>query len=117
MVRPQPLRSLFVELKTLSALMSETAENAAASLRVQLEISKRIVEMTRQITTMTDLTREANRAYESLSDILSAMSSISSNAIQVDEISVGIQRLEMASQSMPKSKPMFRCNNSSLAAD
>jgi hypothetical protein len=37
-----------------------------------------------------------------LSDILLTISSFSTTAIQVDKLSVGIQRLEVASQSMHK---------------
>jgi hypothetical protein len=103
MVSIQPVHSLLKGLNPASALMSETAENVAASLRIQLETSKKIVEMTCQMATMTDLAREANRACESLSDILLTISSLSSKAIQMDELSVGIQRLEVASQSMHKS--------------
>ena len=94
---------LFKGLNRASALMSETAENVAASLRTQLETAKKIVEMTCKMVTMTDLAREANRACESLSDILHTLSSFSTTAVQVDELSVGIQRLEVASQSMHKS--------------
>lgn len=97
------MHGLFTVLNSGSALMSETAENVAASLRIQLETSKKIVEMTCKMATMTDLAREANRACESLSDILLTISSFSTAAIQVDELSVGIQRLEVASQSMHKS--------------
>lgn len=83
--------------------MSQTAENVTASLRNQLETSKKIVEMTCQMATMADLAKEANRAYESLSDILLTISSLSITGIQVDELAVGFQRLEMASQSMQNS--------------
>lgn len=103
MVSIQLVHSLFEGLNPASALMSETAENVAASLRIQLRTSKKIVEMTCQMATMTDLAREANRACERMSDILLTISSPSSTAIQVDEISIGIQRLEVASQSMHKS--------------
>ena len=107
MVSIQLVHSLFKGLNPASALMSETAENAAASLRIQLEISKKIVEMTCQMATMTDLAREANRACERMSDVLLTISSLSSTAIQVDEISVEIQRLKVASQSTHKSKSML----------
>lgn len=95
-------------LNPASALLSETAENVAASLRIQLETSKKVVEMTRQMATMTDLAKEANRVCERMSDILLTISSLSSTATQVDEISAGIQRLELASQSIHKSNP---CSN------
>lgn len=107
MVSIQLVHSLFEGLNPASALMSETVENAAASLRTQLEVSKKIVEMTCQMATMTDLVREANRACERMSDVLLTISSLSSTAIQVDEISVGIQRLEVAAQSTHKSKSML----------
>lgn len=90
-------------LNPASALMSETAESVAAGLRIQLETSKKIVEMTCKMATMTDLAREANRACESLSDILLTISSFSTTAIQADELIVGIQELEVASRSMHKS--------------
>lgn len=92
------MQSLFRGLNPASALLSETAENVAASLRIQLETSKKVVEMTRQMATMTDLAKEANRVCERMSDILLTISSLSSTATQVDEISAGIQRLELASQ-------------------
>ena len=103
MVGIRLVHGLFKGLNTASALMSETAENVAASLRIQLETSKKIVEMTCEMATMTELAREANRACESLSDILLTISSLPTTAIQVDKLSMGIRRLEVASQSMHKS--------------
>lgn len=97
------MHGLFKGLNPASTLMSETAENVEASLRIQLETSKKIVEMTCKMATMTDLAREANRACESLSDILLTISTFSTTAIQVDELSMGVRRLEMSSQSMHKS--------------
>lgn len=97
------MHGLFKGLNLVSALMSETAEKVAASLQIQLETSKKIVEMTCEIATMTGLAREANRACESLSDILLTISSFSTTAIQVDKLSMGIQRLQVASQSMHNS--------------
>jgi hypothetical protein len=90
--------------------MSETADSVAASLKIQQETSKKIVEMTSQMATMTDLAREANRAYERMSDILLIISSMSSTTIQVDEISMGIQRLETTAQSMHKYKAELLSN-------
>ena len=83
--------------------MSETAENAAASLQIQLETSKKVVEMTAQINTMTDLAMEASRACEIFSDILLTLSAIPTITAQIDEVSDGVQRLEVASRSMHNS--------------
>jgi hypothetical protein len=90
--------------------MAETAENVATSLKVQLEISTKIVEMTCRMATMTDLVKEANRTYKRLNDILHTISFLSSPATQVDEMSAGIRTLMIASQSThistsPRSKP------------
>lgn len=104
---------LFTVLNQTSALLSETAENVSASLRIQLETSKKIAEMTCKMATMTDLAREANRACESLSDILLTMSSFSNPAIEVDKLFMGMQRLEVASQSMHKSRSTLQPNTSS----
>ena len=108
MVDIQLVHSLFDRLSPASTRMSETTENVAASLRIQLETSKKIVEMTCQMATMTDLAREANRECESLRDILLTISSLTVTAIQVDELAVGIQRLEVASQSMQNSRSMLQ---------
>lgn len=108
MVRIQLVQSIFKGFNPASALMSDTAEKVAASLRIQLETSKKVVEMTCRMATMIDLAREANRVCERMSDILLTISSLSSTANQVDEISAGIQRLELASQSIHKSNP---CSN------
>jgi hypothetical protein len=104
------VHGLFVELRVVSTIMSETFEKATASLQIQQEVSKKIVGMTHQLTVMTDLTTEANRAYETLSEILLTFSSLSIWATQVDELSVGIQKLEAASQSTHKTDSMVSSN-------
>ena len=107
-VKPNPAaevpQALRLDPRSLSSRTpGMTAENVAASLRIQLETSKKIAEMTCEMATMTELAREANRACESLNDILLTISSISTTAIEADKLSMGIQRLEVASQSMHKS--------------
>ena len=92
----------FQRLTLVSSLMSETAEKVATSLKIQLETSKKVVEMTCQMTTMTNLAREANRTYEMMNDVLLTVSSLSSTAIEVGEITAGIRSLEIAAQSMYK---------------
>lgn len=54
--------------------MSQTLENTQASLFLQLEISRKIVEMASQLSTMTNLKREAEQAYQMMNDILLAVS-------------------------------------------
>lgn len=83
-----------------SALLSETAEKAAASLRVQQETSSTIIKMAHELTAMTDLAREAQRTSESLSDILFTMSLPPVTVAEVDNLFEGIQRLQVASRSM-----------------
>lgn len=113
MVGIQLIHVLSKGLNPASALLSETAENVAASLQSQLETSKKIVEMTCTMTLMTDLAREANRAYESLSDILLTISSFSTTAVQLEKLSEGIQRLEIAAQSMYMSQSTLQTEASS----
>ena len=64
MVSVEHVHNLFDGLNPASALMSDTAEDVAASLQSQLETSKKIVEMTCQMATMTDFAREANQVCE-----------------------------------------------------
>jgi len=87
-------------LKPFSALLSQTSGDVSTSLELQLETSRKLFEMTKDISTMSLFAKEAVRTSDQVQDILALVSSFSDTTVQVQGMVHGVQRLESRLQGM-----------------
>jgi hypothetical protein len=85
---------LVLQLRSISALLSQTSGDVSTSLEIQLDTSRKLFEMTKGMATMSIFAKEALRTSNQVGDILALVSSFSETGGHVENISRGIERLE-----------------------
>ena len=82
----------------VSALLSKTSKDVTAALKQQLDTSRKVYEMTKDISTMCVLAKEASRSLNQIEGVLGLVCSFSDAGRELQDISSGIRRLEMGLQ-------------------
>ena len=80
---------------SISALLSQTSKAVTAAMEKQLDTSKKIYEMTKDLSTFCALAMEASRTLNQIEDVLKLVTSFSDVEQELEDISSGIKKLEM----------------------
>lgn len=81
-----------------SALLASTSQHVSTSLEIQLDTSKRIYEMTKNIATMSASTKEAFRLSEQVAQMLQLISTFPDTVMQIQSLSSGVEALTVNSR-------------------
>ena len=94
------LSALYLSTKDphLSDLLSQTSQNAVRSLELQLETSRKVLELTKNVGIMTASASEASRVSSQIAEILELVSTFQSTGNSIQSISDDVKALKMKSQ-------------------
>lgn len=81
-----------------SELLSQTSQNAVQSLELQLNTSRKILELTKNVRIMTASASEASRVSTQIAEILELVSAFQSTGVSVQSISEDVKTLRLRSQ-------------------
>ena len=82
----------------LSDLLSQTSQNAVRSLELQLDTSRKVLELTKNVRTMTASASEASRLSSHIAEILELVSTFQSTGGSIQSISDEVKVLHLRSQ-------------------
>lgn len=82
----------------LSDLLSQTSQNAVRSLELQLETSRKVLELTKNVRIMTASASEASRVSSQIAEILGLVSTFQSTESSIQSISDNVKALNIRSQ-------------------
>ena len=82
----------------LSELLSQTSQNAVQSLELQLNTSRKVLELTKNVRIMTASASEASRVSTQIAEILELVSTFQSTGGSIQSISDGVKTLNLRSQ-------------------
>lgn len=95
-----PLSALCLSTKHphVSDLLSQTSQNAVRSLELQLDTSRKVLELTKNVRIMTASAGEASRVSSQIAEILELVSTFHNTGGSIQSISDDVKALSMRSQ-------------------
>ena len=82
----------------LSELLSQTSQKAVQSLELQLNTSRKVLELTKNVRVMTASASEASRVSTQIAEILELVSTFESTGGSIQRISNDVRTLNLRSQ-------------------
>ena len=82
----------------LSDLLSQTSQNAVRSLELQLDTSRKVLELTKNVRIMTASASEASRISSQIAEILDLVSTFQSTGGSIQSISDDVKALNLRAQ-------------------
>ena len=82
----------------LSELLSQTSQKAVQSLELQLNTSRKVLELTKNVRIMTASASEASRVSTQIAEILELVSTFQSTGSSIQRISDDVRTLNLRSQ-------------------
>lgn len=82
----------------LSNILSKTSENVSTSLELQLDTSRKVYDLTKNISTMAASAQEASKLSEQVIQILKLVSTFQSTTLKLEEVCHDLRSLTKNSQ-------------------
>ena len=82
----------------LSKLLSRTSKDAATTLEVQLDTSRKVLELTKDIGTMAESAKEASRLSGQIADITVLVNTFHDTSSRIEDLSSDVRALALMSQ-------------------